>query len=178
MPPVIFRAFPPARASTQSLRVELRFGFTDRKTSENRQLTLPRCRLSQFDVSGFLGSDASATVRAGRFVGMRVSKQTLRRKAGRDEAQTQAAIVSVLKSISEPRRYRIFASIARMGELSCAEIVRQEAVTHGNITHHLQHLADAGLIEIKREGRFCRAIFIRAAWSEFVSSLTSQTSPE
>lgn len=58
-----------------------------------------------------------------------------------------------LKALSEPIRLRII-DLLRRGELTVGDITQfleSELVT---VSHHLQILKQAGLVEVKREGRF------------------------
>ncbi|MGD1023737.1 MAG: metalloregulator ArsR/SmtB family transcription factor [Candidatus Sulfotelmatobacter sp.] len=66
--------------------------------------------------------------------------------------KTQLARIS--KALSDPTRLRIYEAIAAGGEMFCGQIVAKYGLTPGTISHHLKVLADANLIECRREGQF------------------------
>jgi ArsR family transcriptional regulator len=60
----------------------------------------------------------------------------------------------IAHALSDPTRLRIFEAIAAVEEMNCSEIVCREEIAPGTASHHLKTLADAGLIETRREGQF------------------------
>ena len=48
----------------------------------------------------------------------------------------------------------IFEAISRKKEMVCGELVVLRGVTPATVSHHLRILADAGLIECRRQGQF------------------------
>ncbi len=65
-----------------------------------------------------------------------------------------AEVAKISKALSDPTRLHIYESIAGRGEMFCGEIVGRYRLTPGTISHHLKILAEAGLIECRREGQF------------------------
>ena len=63
-------------------------------------------------------------------------------------------LVRVAKALSDPTRLRIFEEISASEEMFCKQIVEKYRLTPGTISHHLKILADANLIETRREGQF------------------------
>ena len=63
-------------------------------------------------------------------------------------------LVRVAKALSDPTRLRIFEEISASDEMFCKQIVEKYRLTPGTISHHLKILADANLIETRREGQF------------------------
>lgn len=63
-------------------------------------------------------------------------------------------LVRVAKALSDPTRLRIFEEISASEEMFCKQIVEKYGLTPGTISHHLKILADANLIETRREGQF------------------------
>ena len=56
--------------------------------------------------------------------------------------------------MSDPTRLSIYEAIAGREEMFCGELVEKYRLTPGTISHHLKVLADANLIESRREGQF------------------------
>ena len=63
-------------------------------------------------------------------------------------------LVRVAKALSDPTRLRIYEEISASEEMYCKQIVEKYRLTPGTISHHLKILADANLIETRREGQF------------------------
>lgn len=63
-------------------------------------------------------------------------------------------LAKIAKALADPTRLRIYGHIASSGEIFCGELVEREGLTPGTVSHHLKILAEAGLIESRREGQF------------------------
>jgi ArsR family transcriptional regulator len=63
-------------------------------------------------------------------------------------------IVRVAKALSDATRLRIYQEISASKNIFCKQIVEKYGLTPGTISHHLKILADANLIETRREGQF------------------------
>ncbi len=66
----------------------------------------------------------------------------------------QAELAKISKALSDPTRLKIYESIASRPEMYCGELVKKCPLTAGTISHHLKILAEAKLIESRREGQF------------------------
>lgn len=71
-----------------------------------------------------------------------------------DLLMDQAEIARISKALSDPTRLRIYAEISACREIFCGELVEKHRLTPGTISHHLKILADANLIECRRQGQF------------------------
>jgi ArsR family transcriptional regulator, arsenate/arsenite/antimonite-responsive transcriptional repressor len=63
-------------------------------------------------------------------------------------------LARISKALSDPTRLRIFEGLSSTKEMFCGQVVEKCGVTPGTISHHLKILADANLIETRREGQF------------------------
>lgn len=66
----------------------------------------------------------------------------------RDEA------VEILKALADATRLEIMASIAAVEELACTTLERQLPITKSTISYHMRILYQAGLVDIRKDGRF------------------------
>jgi ArsR family transcriptional regulator, arsenate/arsenite/antimonite-responsive transcriptional repressor len=66
----------------------------------------------------------------------------------------QNQIAKIAKALSDPTRLNIYEAIAGRKEMFCGELVEKYELTPGTISHHLKVLADASLIESRRDGQF------------------------
>jgi ArsR family transcriptional regulator len=65
-----------------------------------------------------------------------------------------AEVARISRALSDPTRLRIYQAISAGGEVFCGQLVEKYGLTPGTISHHLKILADAGLIECRRDGQF------------------------
>ena len=66
----------------------------------------------------------------------------------------QKELTIISKALSDPTRLRIVEAISSSTEMYCGQVVEKCGLTPGTISHHLKILADANLIETRREGQF------------------------
>jgi ArsR family transcriptional regulator len=86
-----------------------------------------------------VGSEGpSATVRAPRAVRLGSARRT-----------------AILKALADPRRFELLERIARAGcPLGCAEARAALPISAATLSHHIKELETAGLIDVRREGKF------------------------
>ncbi len=70
-------------------------------------------------------------------------------------SETDKAAPDLLAVLAEPNRRRIL-ELLRGGEQTVTELAAQFSVTRPAISQHLGVLAAAGLVEVRRDGRFRR----------------------
>lgn len=59
----------------------------------------------------------------------------------------------ITKALADPRRLEILETIVADEETPCKQLVHELPVSQATISHHLRALADAGLIEARRDGQ-------------------------
>jgi ArsR family transcriptional regulator len=68
---------------------------------------------------------------------------------------TAARRTAILKALADPRRFELLERIARAGcPLGCAEARAALPISAATLSHHIKELEAAGLIDIRREGKF------------------------
>ena len=63
-------------------------------------------------------------------------------------------LARIAKALSDPTRLQIYEGISASKDMFCGQVVEKYRLTPGTISHHLKILADANLIETRREGQF------------------------
>jgi ArsR family transcriptional regulator len=68
---------------------------------------------------------------------------------------TRARRIALLKALGDPRRFELLERIAKAGcPLGCAEARAALPISAATLSHHIKELETAGLIHVRREGKF------------------------
>lgn len=81
-------------------------------------------------------------------------------------------LAKIAQALSDPTRLRIFETIAAKKEVNCSDLTCRHDLAAGTVSHHLKTLADAGLIETRREGQFIYNRALPEALEEYAEGLT------
>ena len=68
---------------------------------------------------------------------------------------TRAKRTAILKALADPRRFELLEKIAKANcPLGCAQARAGLPISAATLSHHIKELETAGLIEVRREGKF------------------------
>ncbi len=68
---------------------------------------------------------------------------------------TKARRTAILKALADPRRFELLERIAKAGcPLGCAEARAALPISAATLSHHIKELETAGLVQVRREGKF------------------------
>jgi len=68
---------------------------------------------------------------------------------------TRAKRTALLKALADPRRFELLERIAKAQcPLGCADALSALDISPATLSHHVKELEQAGLIEVRREGKF------------------------
>jgi ArsR family transcriptional regulator len=85
----------------------------------------------------------------------------------------QKGLTRIAKALSDPTRLAIYQAIASRPEMYCGELVKKCPLSPGTISHHLKILAEANLIESRREGQFIYNRTLPQTIREYARTLTA-----
>jgi ArsR family transcriptional regulator, arsenate/arsenite/antimonite-responsive transcriptional repressor len=90
---------------------------------------------------------------------------------------SRARRAAMLKALADPRRFELLERIARSQcPLSCGEARAALPISAATLSHHIKELETAGIISIRREGKF-HYISLRAGVLEALAATLSSLSP-
>ena len=68
---------------------------------------------------------------------------------------TRARRAAILKALADPRRFELLEHIAKAGcPLGCSQALASLPISAATLSHHIKELESAGLILVRREGKF------------------------
>ena len=68
---------------------------------------------------------------------------------------TRARRAAILKALADPRRFELLEQIAKAAcPLGCAQARAALPISAATLSHHINELEAAGLIRVRREGKF------------------------
>lgn len=68
---------------------------------------------------------------------------------------SRARRTAVLKALADPRRFELLESIAKAAcPLGCAQARAAMPISPATLSHHIKELETAGLISVRRDGKF------------------------
>jgi ArsR family transcriptional regulator len=85
---------------------------------------------------------------------------------------TQLRMDAIARAISDPRRFAILKKIANCKQVSCSSLRECQPITAATMSHHLKELEQAGLIQIRRQGKFATLEFQREVWDTYLTNLS------
>ena len=82
-------------------------------------------------------------------------KPTARAVTAKPVRLTRTRRTAILKALADPRRFELLERIAKAGcPLGCAQALAALPISAATLSHHIKELESAGLIDVRRDGKF------------------------
>ena len=70
-------------------------------------------------------------------------------------AMSDARRTTILKALADPRRYELLRKVAQADcPMGCMQLRAELPIAAATLSHHIKELEGAGLIDVRREGKF------------------------
>jgi ArsR family transcriptional regulator len=66
---------------------------------------------------------------------------------------TDEQFQSIARALADPHRFAILEQVAAAEGMACSLLHEHDIISPATVSHHMKELSDAGLVEVKREGR-------------------------
>ncbi|MFT3788192.1 MAG: helix-turn-helix domain-containing protein [Tepidisphaeraceae bacterium] len=80
----------------------------------------------------------------------------------------------IAKALADPRRFALLQRIAADREVACQAIVGESKVTQATISHHVKELINAGLVDVRKEGKCAHFKFCRGVMRDYSRELANR----
>jgi ArsR family transcriptional regulator len=60
---------------------------------------------------------------------------------------------SIARALADPHRFAMLEQVAAAEGMACSLLKEHDVLSPATVSHHLKELSEAGLVEVKREGR-------------------------
>ena len=75
------------------------------------------------------------------------------RSAGASVALSDEQFQSIARALADPHRFAILTQVAAADGMACSRLHEHEVISPATVSHHMKELSEAGLVEVRREGR-------------------------
>lgn len=87
-------------------------------------------------------------------------------------------MAAITRALADPRRYNIMTTLAAAdAPTPCCALPETRNVSASTMSHHLQQLEQAGLVEVTRDGRFAILRFVRDRYDRYLRQLAADAAP-
>jgi ArsR family transcriptional regulator len=83
------------------------------------------------------------------------ARQIAKPPAAKTAKLPRARQTAIFKALADPHRFALLQQIARAGcPLACSQALTALSISAATLSHHVKELQAAGLIDIRRQGKF------------------------
>ena len=95
-------------------------------------------------------------------------------RVGRNQHQlNQDELLRISKAISDTTRYALLDKIYFDQQITVGELCAESTVSAATVAHHIKILNDAGLIQVRRQGRYRLLVAQGNTWETYLDCLAN-----
>jgi ArsR family transcriptional regulator, arsenate/arsenite/antimonite-responsive transcriptional repressor len=83
----------------------------------------------------------------------------------------------IAKALADPQRLALMERIAAQPEVGCQALLKACPVSQATVSHHVRELAEAGLVVVRREGKFAYFRAVPEEVESYLAELGRRLSP-
>jgi ArsR family transcriptional regulator, arsenate/arsenite/antimonite-responsive transcriptional repressor len=103
-----------------------------------------------------------------------MSVSTLAKSTSKTVRLSRSHRAAILKALADPRRFELLERIASSQcPLSCGQARTALPISAATLSHHIKELETAGIISIRREGKFHYMSLRPGVWEALAATLSS-----
>jgi ArsR family transcriptional regulator, arsenate/arsenite/antimonite-responsive transcriptional repressor len=87
-------------------------------------------------------------------------------------ALSEEQFQSIARALADPHRFAILEQVAAAEGMPCSRLHEHDVISPATVSHHMKELSEAGLIEVKREGRDAYVSLHRPVLDAYLKRLT------
>ena len=95
------------------------------------------------------------------------------KRAPKPRALPDEQFHAICRALADPRRFAILEQVAAQDGMACSALREHEVISPATISHHMKELNEAGLIDIKREGRTSSLFLCRPVFDAYLKRLSN-----
>ena len=84
---------------------------------------------------------------------------------------TEDEIVKIAKALSDKTRLKILGEISKRKRMTCGETEKIAGLAQPTVSHHIKILAEAGLLDVEKDGRHVIISINRKTFAAFAAML-------
>jgi DNA-binding transcriptional ArsR family regulator len=85
----------------------------------------------------------------------------------------QDELLRISRAIADTTRYALLEKIYFDQEITVGELCAESTVSAATVAHHIKILKDAGLIQVRRQGRYRLLVAQRNTWETYLDCLAN-----
>ena len=89
----------------------------------------------------------------------------------------QDELLRISRAISDTTRYALLGKIYFDQQITVGELCAESTVSAATVAHHIKILKDAGLIQVRRQGRYRLLVARGNTWETYLDCLASLGKP-
>jgi ArsR family transcriptional regulator len=80
---------------------------------------------------------------------------------------------TIARALADPHRFTILEQVAAADGIACSLLHEHDVISPATVSHHMKELSEAGLVEVKREGREAYLSLRRAVLDAYLKRLAT-----